>query len=156
MCINYIQKYLGYRSNNLYFLFSHSWLVVLYNFGQVQRTSQVERKTKCSKKTKAGDIAVLFFDCLVIFILILSLSNWAYESVSSNRKLNLKTWWICFSFKKVDWRSTMIHVSTKNLPTQRSYVHAKRTFLVDHLRNLISLRPALTYKTQLMVYVHSL
>jgi len=34
----YIQEYLGYRSNNLYFLFSHSWPVVVYNFGQVQRT----------------------------------------------------------------------------------------------------------------------
>ena len=31
----------------------------MYNFGQVQRTSQVERKTKCSKKTTAGDIAVV-------------------------------------------------------------------------------------------------
>ena len=48
----YIQEYLGYQSNNLYFLFSHSWPVVVYTFGQVQRTSQVERKTKCSKKTK--------------------------------------------------------------------------------------------------------
>ena len=50
----YIQEYLGYRSNHLYFLFSHSWPVVVYNFGQVQRTSEVERKTKCSKKTTAG------------------------------------------------------------------------------------------------------
>ena len=25
-----------------------------YNFGQVQRTGQVERKTKCSKKPMAG------------------------------------------------------------------------------------------------------
>ena len=59
---SYIQEYLGYRSNNLYFLFSHSWPVVVYTFGQVQLTSQVERKTKCSKKTKcftAGDIALL-------------------------------------------------------------------------------------------------
>ena len=45
----YIQEYLGYQSN-LYFLFSHSWPVVVYNFGQVQGTSQDERKTKCSKK----------------------------------------------------------------------------------------------------------
>ena len=44
----YIQEYLGYRSNNLYFLISHSWPVVEDNFGQVQRTSQVERKPKCS------------------------------------------------------------------------------------------------------------
>ena len=56
---SYIQEYLGYRSNNLYFLFSHSWPGVVYNFGQVQRTSQVERKTKCSKKKTAGDIAVV-------------------------------------------------------------------------------------------------
>ena len=56
---SYIQEYLGYRSNNLYFLFSHSWPVVVYDFGQVQRTSQVERKTKCSKKTMR-DIAVLW------------------------------------------------------------------------------------------------
>jgi len=48
---SYIQEYLGNRSNILYFLFSHSRKVVVYNFGQVQRTSQVERKTKCSKKT---------------------------------------------------------------------------------------------------------
>jgi len=34
--------------------------LVGYNFGQVQRTSQVERKTKCSKKTTLGDIAVLW------------------------------------------------------------------------------------------------
>ena len=30
----YIQEYLGYQSNNLHFLFSHSWPVVVYNFGQ--------------------------------------------------------------------------------------------------------------------------
>ena len=46
----YIQEYLVYRSNNLYFLFSHSLRVVVYNFGQVQCTSQVESKTKCSKE----------------------------------------------------------------------------------------------------------
>ena len=57
---SYIQEYLGYRSNNLYFLFSHSWPVVVYTFCQVQRTSQVERKTKCSKSTTTGDIAVLW------------------------------------------------------------------------------------------------
>ena len=55
-----IQEYLGYLSNNLYFLFSHSWPEIVYNFGQVQRTSQVERKTKCSKKTTVGYIAVLW------------------------------------------------------------------------------------------------
>ena len=37
----FIQEYLGYRSNILYFLFSHSWPVVVYTFGQVKRTSQV-------------------------------------------------------------------------------------------------------------------
>ena len=62
----YIQEYLGYRSNNLYFLFSHSWPVVVYNFGQVQCTSKVERKTKCSKKTTAGIIAVLWTALLII------------------------------------------------------------------------------------------
>ena len=51
---SYIQEYLGYQSNNLYFLFPHLWSVVVYNFGQVQRTSQVERKTKCSKKQRRG------------------------------------------------------------------------------------------------------
>jgi len=55
----FIQEYLGYRSNNLYFLFSHSGPVVVYNFGRVQRTSQVERKKNVLKKTTAGDIAVL-------------------------------------------------------------------------------------------------
>ena len=53
----YIQECLGYQSNNLYFLFSHSWPVVMYNFGQVQCTSQVERKTIFLEKTMAGDIA---------------------------------------------------------------------------------------------------
>ena len=48
---SYIQEYLGYQSNNLYFLLSHSWQVVVYNFDQAQGTSQVERKTKCSKTT---------------------------------------------------------------------------------------------------------
>jgi len=60
----YIQEYLGYRSNNLYFLFSHSWPVVVYNFGQVQGTSQDKRKTKCSKKTTARDTAVLWTSLL--------------------------------------------------------------------------------------------
>ena len=64
---SYIQEYLGYRSNNLYFLFSHSWPVVVYDFGQVQRTSQVERKTKCSKKTMAGDIAILWTALLSLY-----------------------------------------------------------------------------------------
>ena len=61
----HIQEYLGYWSNNLYFLFSHSWPVVVYNFGQVQSTSQDERKTKCSKKITARDIAVLWTALLV-------------------------------------------------------------------------------------------
>ena len=65
----YIQEYLGYRSNNLYFLFSHSWPVVVYNFGQLQRTSQVERKTKCSNKTTVGDIAVLWTALFIINII---------------------------------------------------------------------------------------
>jgi len=30
---------------------------------------------------------------------ILSLSNWDYKSVSTNKKLILITWWICFSLK---------------------------------------------------------
>ena len=54
----YSEEYLDY--NNLYFLFSHSWPVVVYNFGQVQHTSQVERNTKCSKKNNVGDIAFLW------------------------------------------------------------------------------------------------
>jgi len=41
--------------------------VVGYTFGQVQRTSKVERKTKCSKKTTTGDIAVLICLQFVIF-----------------------------------------------------------------------------------------
>ena len=45
-----------------------------------------------------------------ILMLVLWLYNWDYESVSPNRKLNLITWWICFSFKKVDRRSPIIHV----------------------------------------------
>ena len=45
-----------------------------------------------------------------MFMLVLLLFNRDNESVSSNTKLNLITWWICFSFKKVDWRSAIIHV----------------------------------------------
>ena len=55
---SYIQEYLGYLSNKLYFLFSHSWPVVVYNFGHVQRTSTVEREKrvlKQTKKTTAGE-----------------------------------------------------------------------------------------------------
>ena len=63
---SYIQEYLGYRSNNLYFLFSNSLPVVVYNFGKVQRTSQVERKTKCSKKNNGGGYSRPL-DCLVHF-----------------------------------------------------------------------------------------
>ena len=37
-----------------------------------------------------------------MFMLVLLLFNRDNESVSSNTKLNLITWWICFSFKKVD------------------------------------------------------
>ena len=55
-----------------------------------------------------------------VHVLVLWLFNWNYESVSPNRKLNLITWWICFSFKKVDRRSAMIHVFTKTPPTQGS------------------------------------
>ena len=62
----HIQEYIGYWSNNLYFLFSHSWPVVVHNSGQVQRISQVERKTKCSKKTTEGDIAVLWTALLLL------------------------------------------------------------------------------------------
>jgi len=40
--------------------YSHSWPVVVYTFGQVQRTSQVERKTKCSKKNNSGGYSVLW------------------------------------------------------------------------------------------------
>ena len=54
----YIQEYLCYRSNNLYFLFSHSWPVVVYNFGQVQRTSQIESKTICFKKCQVLKISI--------------------------------------------------------------------------------------------------
>ena len=59
---SYIQEYLGYRSNNLYFLFSHSWPVVVYKFGQVQRTSQVKRK-----QTMAGHYICHPLDCLLFF-----------------------------------------------------------------------------------------
>jgi len=53
--------------NNLHFLFSHSWPVVVL-FGQVQRTSQVERKTKCLQKNDRGYSRPL--DCLVLLILM--------------------------------------------------------------------------------------
>ena len=53
-------------------------------------------------------------------MLVLWLYNWDYEPVSPNRKLNLITWWICFSFKKVDRRSAVIHVFTKTQSIQGS------------------------------------
>ena len=37
-----------------------------------------------------------------MFMLVLLLFNRDNESVGSNTNLNLITWWICFSFKKVD------------------------------------------------------
>ena len=36
-----------------------------------------------------------------ILMLVLWLYKWDFESVNPNRKLNLKTWWICFSFKRI-------------------------------------------------------
>jgi len=38
----------------------------------------------------------------LMIMLVLLLFNRDNESVGSNTKLNLITWWICFSFKKVD------------------------------------------------------
>ena len=57
------------------------------------------------------------FSYISSFYFILSLSNWDYESVSPNRKLNLITWWISFS---LDRRSAIIHVFTETPPTQMS------------------------------------
>ena len=54
-------------SNNLHLIFSHSWPVVVL-FGQVQLTSQVERKTKCLQKNDRGYSRPL--DCLVLLILM--------------------------------------------------------------------------------------
>ena len=71
---SYIQEYLGYQSNNLYFLFSHSWPVVVYTFCQVQRTSQVERKTKCSKNNNDGGYSRPL-DCLVFTVFVRSTTN---------------------------------------------------------------------------------
>ena len=65
-----------------------------------------------------------------LFYFILSSSNWDYESVRPNRKLNLITWWICFFLlKKVDRRSAIIHVFTKTPPTQRSRKVVRYLFL---------------------------
>ena len=83
----YIQDYLGYRSNNLYFLFSHSWPVVVYNYGQVQRTSQVERKTKCSTKNWQGYSRPL--DCLVENRLVLTTTK---TFINSNHLQSNDTW----------------------------------------------------------------
>ena len=73
---SYIQEYLGYLSNH-YFLFSHSWPVVEYNFGQVQHTCQVEKKTKCTKKNNSRGYSRPL-DCLV-FVLNLHLS-WFFHT----------------------------------------------------------------------------
>ena len=69
----YIQEYLGYQSNNLYFLFAHSWPLIVYNFGQVQHTSQVERTSECSKKQWRGYSHPL--DCLVLDYNVKSVKN---------------------------------------------------------------------------------
>ena len=54
----------------MFILFSHSLPVVVYNFGQVQRTSQVESKTKCSKKTYSRPL-----DCFVKITEMLSINK---------------------------------------------------------------------------------
>ena len=56
-----------------------------------------------------------------ILMLVLWLYYWDYESVSPNRKLNLITWWICLSFKKMKRRSAMTHSRV----TKGRTVHAK-------------------------------
>ena len=63
---SYIQEYLGYRSNNLYFLFSHSWPVVVYSFVSGLTYQSGWEKTKCSKKT--GDITVLWTALLILLL----------------------------------------------------------------------------------------
>ena len=62
--------------------------MVVYNFGQDQRTSQVERKTKCSKKTKVGDKAVLWTALLINVTYISVVPFWyhvySFESVGKS------------------------------------------------------------------------
>ena len=88
----YIQEYLGYRSNNLYFLFSHSWPVVVYTFSQVHHTSQVERKTKCSQKKQRRGIKPSFglpCDCYVqSFKVWITMAS--FNSISPSQSLT--TW----------------------------------------------------------------
>jgi len=65
-----------------------------------------------------------------VFMLVLWVFNWDYESVSTNTKLNLITWWICFSFKKVDRRSAIIHVLPRLHPLKGRTVHANWTAFI--------------------------
>jgi len=53
----YIQEYLGYRSNNLYFLFSHSWPVVVYNFCSVLTYQSGWEKNKMLFKKNSCQIS---------------------------------------------------------------------------------------------------
>ena len=54
--------------------------MVVYNFGQVQCTSQVERKTKCFKKSTGYSRPL---DCLVSFLFLLILALCSMITVSS-------------------------------------------------------------------------
>jgi len=54
--------------------------VVVYNFGPVQRTSQVEIKTKCYKKTMKGYSCPL--NCLVFTLLLWFINTFPHSKQS--------------------------------------------------------------------------
>ena len=109
--VTVLREYLGYQSNNWYFLFSHSWPVVVYHFGQFQGTSQVERKTKCSKKNSRP------FDCLVKTNCIRDTGTF---SISKQRH------WMTVAILCTRWKMSNVEI------------YLKRMFLIKPFENEVS------------------
>ena len=65
---SYIQEYLGYQSNNLYFLFSHSWPSGSVQFWSGSTYQSGWEKNKMFSKDNCGDIAFLW-TALFIYML---------------------------------------------------------------------------------------
>ena len=73
----YIQEYLGYLSNNLYFLFSDSWQVALYNIlVRFNVPVRLREKQNFLKKMARDPL-----DCLVMFATVWMIFNgWKYQN----------------------------------------------------------------------------
>mgnify|MGYP006890262058 FL=1 len=83
---SYLKGQVTGDQTTLYFLFSHSWPVVVYDFGQVQCTSQVERKTKCLQKNNVGRYSRPL-DCLVILSFAIFVFSPGEETVVKRTKI---------------------------------------------------------------------